>query len=84
MTGYLTRKKSKGNTYIYLRKSKRVEGEIKHDYIYSFGKMPAALNHMYSIVNDEIPFPSKLDGYDIKQIFDWIWCKRQVELNTFC
>lgn len=73
MKGYLTKKKSKGNTYIYLRISKRVEGKVKHDYIYSFGKMPTALNHMYSIINEEIPFPSELKDYDIKHIMDWIW-----------
>lgn len=74
MIGYLIRKKSKGNTYIYLRQSKREGGEIKHDYIYSFGKMPAALDHLYSIVNEEIPFPNNLksEGYDIQNVLDWI------------
>lgn len=74
MLGYLIRKKSKGNTYIYLRTSNRNNGVIEHEYIYSFGKMPIALNHLYSIVNDEIPFPCKLKekGYEIRHLLDWI------------
>lgn len=74
MTGYLIRKKSKGSTYIYLRKSKREDGKVNHNYIYSFGKMPAALDHLYSIINDKNPFPSKLknEGYDIENILEWI------------
>lgn len=74
MSGYLIRKKSKGNTYIYLRKSSRENGKVNHDYIYSFGKMPAALDHLYSIVNDNSPFPTALknEGYDIQNILEWI------------
>lgn len=74
MLGYLIRKKSKGNTYIYLRRSKRENGIVKHEYIYSFGKMPSALNHLYSIANSEIDFPVELkqNGYEINHVFDWI------------
>lgn len=74
MLGYLIRKKSKGKTYIYLRTSKREQGVIKHEYIYSFGKMPNALNHLYSIANNELPFPDELKrkGCEIKHILDWI------------
>lgn len=74
MSGYLIRKRSKGNTYIYLRKSNRENGKVNHVYIYSFGKMPAALDHLYSIVNDDTPFPTvlKKEGYDIQNILEWI------------
>lgn len=74
MLGYLIRKKSKGNTYIYLRTSKRESGVVQHEYIYSFGKMPNALNHLYSILNDEISFPDELKrrGYEIKHVLDWV------------
>lgn len=74
MTGYLIRKKSKGNWYIYLRRSNRIEGIVKHTYIYSFGKMPMALNKLYAILNNEQELPMELieEGYTINHIIDWI------------
>ncbi len=74
MSGYLIRKKRKGNTYIYLRKSKRENGIVKHEYVYSFGKMPSALDHLYEIINDQSPFPHELkeEGYEIDNILEWI------------
>lgn len=74
MSGYLTRKRKKGRIYIYLRKSKRENGVVKHEYIYSFGKMPAALDYLYEIVNAKKPFPDELkdEGYEIDNILEWI------------
>ena len=74
MTGYLIRKKSKGNWYIYLRRSNRIEGIVKHTYIYSFGKMPMALDKLYAILNNQQELPTELleEGYTINHILDWI------------
>ena len=73
-TGYLSRKKRNNITYIYLRRSYRENGKIKHQYIYAFGKMPIALDNLYAITNNEQPFPLELEqaGFDISNVMDWI------------
>ena len=71
---YLIRKKSKDNVYIYLRNSTRANGRVQHEYIFSFGKMPDALDFLYSVSNGDTPFPLKLHekGYEMKDVMEWI------------
>ncbi|WP_281203325.1 hypothetical protein [Cytobacillus kochii] len=73
-TGYLTKKVSKGRTYIYLRKSYRVDKKIKHKYLYSFGVMPEALEKMYKIRDNPQTFPKDLidKGFELRDLYDWI------------
>ncbi|MDM5205355.1 hypothetical protein [Cytobacillus kochii] len=72
--GYLSKKISKGHTYIYLRKSYRVDKEIKHKYLYSFGSMPDALEKMYEMRDNPQGFPKELIelGFDLIDLYDWI------------
>lgn len=73
-SGYLTRKKSNGKIYIYLRRSYRDEGKIKHEYIYSFGAMPNALEKMYYLRDNPDDFPEKLSErkFHYEDLRDWI------------
>ena len=72
--GYLSRKKSNGNTYIYLRRSYRERSKVKHEYIYSFGSMPKALEKMYWYRENPEKFPKELEerGYNLKDLYEWI------------
>ncbi|GAF66422.1 hypothetical protein BTS2_3323 [Bacillus sp. TS-2] len=72
--GYLSKKISKGKTYIYLRKSYREGKEVKNEYLYSFGPMPHALEKMYSIRGNPDTFPKELTNqdYDLLDLNEWI------------
>ncbi|MEK5105031.1 hypothetical protein MKX83_24120 [Cytobacillus sp. FSL M8-0252] len=72
--GYLSKKISKGHTYIYLRKSYRVNKKIKHKYLYSFGSMPDALEKMYKMRENPDNFPRELIemGFDLIDLYNWI------------
>lgn len=72
--GYLTKKKSHGKLYIYVRKTYREGKNIKHEYIYSFGAMPDALEKMYWYRDNPEQFPLELiaKGYDLVDLYDWI------------
>lgn len=72
--GYLSQKKSNGKVYIYLRKSYREENKVKHEYIYSFGAMPNALEKMYTLRENPEDFPQDLRGrnYNLDDLDDWI------------
>lgn len=72
--GYLTRNKSRGHTYIYLQKSKREGKKIKRENIFSFGKMPEALETMYEFREKPEIFPEKLKelGFNLDDLDEWI------------
>lgn len=72
--GYLSQKKSKGKTYIYLRRTHRIEKKITHEYLYSFGSMPRALERMYWLRDNPESFPKELreKGYDLMDLYEWI------------
>lgn len=73
-SGYLSRKKSNGETYIYLRRSYRENGKGKHENIYSFGTMPKALEKMYFFRDNPEQFPTELKErqFDLLDLYDWI------------
>lgn len=72
--GYLSKKKVSNKTYIYIRKSFRENKKIKHEYIYSFGSMPGALEKMYWLRDHPELFPNELAdrGFDFSDLYDWI------------
>lgn len=76
--GFLTKNKARGHTYIYLRKSKQVRENgkeyIKKTNLFSFGKMPQALNLMYEWEQNPELFPQELkeQGYDLADLREWI------------
>ena len=73
-SGYLSKKKSNGNTYIYLRRSYREDNKVKHEYIYSFGSMPNALEKMFWLRDNPEQFPKELKerGYNLMDLDNWI------------
>lgn len=72
--GYLTRKKAKDHTYIYLRKTFQEGGRVKNKNIYSFGRMPRALEEMYKLREEPENFPDELikAGYNLDDLDEWI------------
>jgi len=74
MSGHLTRKKARGSIYIYLRESFRKGEKVTNKNIYSFGKMPEALESLYSFREDYSSFPSELleEGYNLDDLDEWI------------
>lgn len=72
--GYLTRRKARGHTYIYLKKSKREGKKIKELNLYSFGKMPEAIERMYEIREKPEIFPDELKnlGFNLDHLDEWI------------
>lgn len=72
--GYLSKNKSKGITYIYLRKSEREKDLVKKKNLYSFGRMPQALEDMYTWREQPEKFPEKLKelGYNLEDLQEWI------------
>lgn len=72
--GYLTKKKSNGAFYIYLRRSYRKQNKVNHEYIFSFGKMPNALEHMYWIRDNPEKFPTELieRHFNLDDLQEWI------------
>jgi hypothetical protein len=73
-TGYLTRKKAKGQVYIYLRKTFSEGNKIRNQNIYSFGRMPGALESMYQLRENPDSFPEELlkAGYNLDDLDEWI------------
>lgn len=73
-SGYLARKKSNGGIYIYLRRSYRENGKVKHENLYSFGAMPKALEKMYWLRDNPEEFPEELKQrhFDLIDLYDWI------------
>lgn len=74
MPGHLTRKKSRGHIYIYLRESFRVGKKTTNKNIYSFGKMPGALEFLYTVRDNYDLFPKELldKGYNYDDLDEWI------------
>lgn len=74
VSGYLSKKKSNGNTYIYLRRSYRENNKVKHEYIFSFGTTSNALEKMYWYRDHPEQFPKQLKdrGYGLGDLYDWI------------
>lgn len=73
-SGYLSRKKSKGKIYLYLRRSYREEGNVKHQYLHSFGPLPNALEVLYSLRENPENFPISLEeqGFTLIDLQEWI------------
>lgn len=74
MSGHLTRKKSRGQIYIYLRQSIREGKKTTNKNIYSFGKMPGALEFLYEVRDNYDLFPKELleKGYTLNDLDEWI------------
>lgn len=73
-SGYLSKKKSNGKIYIYLRRSYRENEQIKHEYIHGFGAMPDALENLYLLRENPENFPSELSkqNFDLADLNEWI------------
>ena len=73
-SGYICRKRAKERTYIYLRRSYRENNKVKHEYVYSFGPMPDALEKMYWLRDNPEEFPEELKQrhFDLVDLYDWI------------
>lgn len=74
MSGHLTRKKARGEIYIYLRESFRKGKKVTNKNIYGFGKMPNALELLYSFREDYDLYPKELleKGYNLDDLDEWI------------
>jgi hypothetical protein len=74
-SGYLSKKLSNGRNYLYIRQSYRLDGKVKHKYLYSFGAMPSALDKMYDILNNPETFPDKLkeNGFNLNDLQEWVF-----------
>lgn len=72
--GHLHKKRGRGKFYIYLRESFRNGDKVENINIYSFGKMPGALEFLYSIREDYSLFPEELlkKGYNLDDLDEWI------------
>ena len=76
--GFLAKDKGKGNTYIYLRKSERVnkngKSQVVKTNLFSFGRVDKALGNMYEWRDDFDKFPAELKelGYDFEDLMEWI------------
>lgn len=72
--GYLSKKRSKGKIYLYLRKTYREEGIVKHVNLYGFGPLPKALDYMYWLRDNPEKFPDTLTfhGFQVSDLYEWI------------
>ena len=72
--GFLKFVRAKGNLYVYLAKGVKENGKKKTITIFGFGKMPLALEKLYSWRNEYEMFPQELKdmGYDWNDIHDWV------------
>lgn len=77
--GYLSKVKSKGKTYIYIRVSERYKDDsgksiVRKRNIFSFGCMPKALDNMYYWRDNPEMFPDELKemGYNLNDLYEWI------------
>lgn len=72
-TGFVTTVRAKGKVYYYLRKSKRVNGTVKKENIYSFGTKEKALNNLSNWISNKENIPLELLnlGYDEKDLVLW-------------
>ncbi|PAF20059.1 hypothetical protein CHH49_18100 [Terribacillus saccharophilus] len=83
--GYLTAIKSRGYTYIQLRKSvfdKEKKGKVKKEIIFSFGSTTKALQKMYAWREEPRMFPDKLSdlGYNFADLENWIkWMEQKTK-----
>lgn len=73
-SGYLSKKKSNGKNYIYLRRSYREDEQVKHEYIFSFGSMPRALEKLYLMRENPEDIPLRLTerNFDVSDVNEWI------------
>ncbi|NRD81065.1 hypothetical protein HPT25_27620 [Bacillus sp. BRMEA1] len=73
--GFLKFVHSKGHLYVYLAKGIKENGKKKTITTFGFGKMPLALEKLYSWRNEyETKFPQQLMdmGYNWNDLHDWI------------
>jgi hypothetical protein len=72
--GFIAKVKSKGRTYIYLRKSYWEDNKPKNRNVYSFGNQAKATESIVGWINGEEPFPKELSemGYSVRDAEKWI------------
>jgi archaellum component FlaC len=72
--GFITKVRSNGKEYFYLRKSYRLADQVKKKNIISFGDRKKALSKIDSWMKDYNDFPSeyKKMGYDQQDIKKWM------------
>jgi DNA-binding transcriptional regulator YhcF (GntR family) len=72
--GFVTKVKSNGKEYFYLRKSYRLAEQVIKKNIIAFGDKEKALSKMDSWIKDYNDFPAeyKKMGYDQQDIKKWI------------
>jgi hypothetical protein len=72
--GYITKIKSRGKEYFYLRKSIRKSDSIEKKQIYSFGSREAALTNLKNWKENIEILPQELKelGYSLSDVLSWI------------
>jgi len=72
--GYLAKQKSKGKTYLFIKKTYREGKRVRSKSLYSFGAMPEALERLYWIRDHPERFPKKLEekGFTLAHLYKWI------------
>jgi hypothetical protein len=72
--GYITKIKSKGKDYFYLRKSIRKLDLIEKKTIYSFGSRESAIEKLLLWSENTFLFPPELRelGYGSEDVLNWI------------
>lgn len=72
--GYITKIKSRGKEYFYLRKSIRKLNSIEKKQIYSFGSREDALKNLdnWKINIEFLPQELKDLGYSLEDVLYWI------------
>lgn len=72
--GYVTRIKTKGYEYFYLRKSVRSADSVNKVQLYSFGSRDKALKNLYAWKKNIDSMPQELKDlkFDSNDILSWI------------
>ncbi|WP_255906723.1 hypothetical protein [Priestia aryabhattai] len=72
--GYLAKQKTKGKTYLFIKKTYREEKKVKSKSLYSFGAMPEALELLYWLRDHPDYFPKDLErkGFTHAHIYKWV------------
>lgn len=72
--GYLAKQKSKGKTYLFIKKTYREGKKVRSKSLYSFGSMPEALERLYWLRDHPDCFPKDLKkkGFTLAHIYKWL------------